>query len=198
MTEKQVKSDLSLPLREYDYSQENVHFITICTYRQKCLFGEINDTGMILNDFGKIVAEMWEFLPQKYPEVTLDVFVVMPNHFHGILIVDYEKNQTLNKIKDPILREKERNDFLSRIVKHSKLTGANKINQILQSKGKQLWQINYDNHIIRDEIELEKIREYIINNPLRWFYDIANPDKNPDDYELNFWEEFGRKDLLRK
>ncbi|MDR0680922.1 MAG: hypothetical protein LBG15_03585 [Dysgonamonadaceae bacterium] len=77
----------SIRLKGYDYSREGLYFITVCTQNSECLFGEIIDGEMILNDYGKIVELVWNELPQHYSNVQLDVFVVMPNHIHGIIAI---------------------------------------------------------------------------------------------------------------
>jgi hypothetical protein len=76
----------SIRLREFDYSSEGAYLVTICTYRRKCSLGEIRDGKGQLSRVGKIVQECWFTIPQHFPRVTIDEFVVMPNHTHGILI----------------------------------------------------------------------------------------------------------------
>src|SRR4030042_1722478 len=74
-------------LKEYDYSNKGAYFITICTQGKKCLFGPISDGEMQLNDYGKILINYWNELPFKWPNVSIDYFAVMPNHFHGIIMI---------------------------------------------------------------------------------------------------------------
>jgi len=76
-----------LRLMGYDYSLPSAYFVTVCVHNKECLFGEIVERGMILNDAGKMISEYWGFLPGRFPGVALDVFMVMPNHFHGIIII---------------------------------------------------------------------------------------------------------------
>jgi putative transposase len=76
-----------LRLRGYDYSQAGGYYVSIVTQGQECLFGEIQENEMVLNDAGKMVTKWWNELPGKFPSVTVDAFVVMPNHFHGIIII---------------------------------------------------------------------------------------------------------------
>src|SRR5471030_188022 len=75
----------SIRLKGYDYSQNGLYFITICTYNRECLFGEIIDKKMILNDAGKIANECWVKIPEHFPAAVLHEHVVMPNHVHGII-----------------------------------------------------------------------------------------------------------------
>lgn len=77
----------SIRLREYDYSSNGAYFVTICAQGRACLFGDILDGEMRLNDAGRMVAEWWVKLPGKFPNVALDEYVVMPNHFHGIICI---------------------------------------------------------------------------------------------------------------
>ncbi len=77
----------SIRLKEYDYSQNGVYFITICTQNKECLFGEIEDGEMRLNDAGKIIDRWWHKMKNKFPNIELDEYIIMPNHFHGILII---------------------------------------------------------------------------------------------------------------
>ena len=83
----------STRLRGYDYSQNGAYFITICSYRRECLFGEIIAGQMRLNEAGQVVADCWQQIPQHHPHDTIDQFIVMPNHLHGILLFDDRTEQ---------------------------------------------------------------------------------------------------------
>jgi putative transposase len=82
----------SMRLKEHDYAQPGAYFVTIVTFRRECLFGEIVDGEMQLNDFGKIADECWRLIPEHFPNVELGGHVVMPNHMHGIIVVNDEKS----------------------------------------------------------------------------------------------------------
>ena len=73
-------------LRGYDYSQFGAYFVTICTQNKKCFFGNIVNDEMVLNDSGGMVESVWSELPKRFSHVKLDEFVIMPNHFHGIVV----------------------------------------------------------------------------------------------------------------
>ena len=75
----------SIRLKGYNYSQAGLYFVTICVQNHECLFGEIIDGAMILNDYGNIVRDEWQYLTTKYPHIKLHEYVIMPNHFHGIV-----------------------------------------------------------------------------------------------------------------
>lgn len=77
----------SIRLPEYDYSQPGGYFITIVTYHRDLLFGEIVNEEMVLNDFGRITDERWRAIPEHFPNIELGVYVVMPNHVHGIIAI---------------------------------------------------------------------------------------------------------------
>src|SRR5438094_6505812 len=80
----------SIRLQDYDYSQDGAYFVTICAFDHVCVFGEITDGIMRLNDAGVIVRAAWDDLPRHYPHVVLDAFVIMPNHVHGIIVIEGE------------------------------------------------------------------------------------------------------------
>ena len=77
----------SLRLKGYDYTQTGAYFITICTQSRECLFGDIIDGWMLLNDAGQMIQSVWSQLPQYYPGIDVEAFVVMPNHIHGIIVL---------------------------------------------------------------------------------------------------------------
>ncbi|MDF5716226.1 MAG: hypothetical protein PUP93_20655 [Rhizonema sp. NSF051] len=77
----------SIRLKGYDYSSDGAYFVTICTYQRECLFGEIVDGKMLLNEYGKIIASKWEQSSTIRQEIELDEWIVMPNHFHGIIFI---------------------------------------------------------------------------------------------------------------
>ena len=77
----------SIRLKGYDYAGIGAYYVTICVWGRECLFGEIIDNKMVLNEFGRIVSDEWAITPEKRINIILDVFVVMPNHLHGIFII---------------------------------------------------------------------------------------------------------------
>jgi len=84
----------SLRLRNYDYSMAGAYFVTLCTHRRDCLFGDVTRGAMALNDAGRMVESVWLELPVRFPRLELDLFVAMPNHFHGIVVLHGERDQT--------------------------------------------------------------------------------------------------------
>ncbi|MDR0833579.1 MAG: hypothetical protein LBN93_05265, partial [Candidatus Symbiothrix sp.] len=77
----------SIRLKKYNYAQEGLYFVTICTQNRECIFGKIIDGAMVLNEVGKMACDEWMKLPFRYPHISLNVFQIMPNHIHGIIIV---------------------------------------------------------------------------------------------------------------
>lgn len=133
----------------YDYSNDNLYFITSCVQGRVCCFGEVKNAEMVLNDFGKIAEQQWHWLGTQYGYITMHQFVVMPNHIHGIIEI---------KIKS-----------LSELMGEYKTTSSKKIH--LLGYNKFAWQRSFHDHIIRDEKSFETISNYILNNPSQWEQD---------------------------
>ena len=83
----QIHHRRSIRLQGYDYSQNGAYFITLCTHNRECLFGQIQNGQMILNEYGKMVEQCWNNLSNHYDNIELDAYVIMPNHFHGIILI---------------------------------------------------------------------------------------------------------------
>jgi len=159
----------SIRLQGYDYSQAGAYFITICTQGRECIFGEIVDGTMRLNDAGQIVASSWEWLAAQYDHVVLDTWEIMPNHIHGIIVIT--DNCRGGSRTAPTGRRKP----IGRLIGAFKTVSTKSINEMQETPGTKLWQRNYYEHIIRDEDELDSIREYIVANPAQWDIDRENP-----------------------
>ena len=234
----------SIRLQGYDYSQPGAYFITIVTHNRQCLFGNIVDGEMMLNEFGVLVKNEWLKTGIIRPNIVIDAFVVMPNHLHGILIItgnddgrgfrggggrdtlqrvsttksDMESNtksdmesdmesdtksdmesDTKSEMESDTKSEMESDtgmgtktieqfgkptkNSIPTIVRLFKSTTTKQINQLRRDTLQRvstpmqrvsttpmqpLWQRNYYEHIIRNEIELNRIRQYIIDNPKKW------------------------------
>jgi putative transposase len=176
----------SLRLRDYDYTQAGAYFITIVTHERTCFFGEVLDGDMQLNDAGRMVQSVWDGLPAHYPRLKPDEFVVMPNHVHGVIILSDRITPG-----DGIGVADRRAGFkpaptnaqhgLSEIIRALKTFSARRINELRQTPGASIWQRNYFEHVIRDEESLNRIRQYIQNNPARWEFDPENREvQNPE------------------
>jgi len=166
----EIHKRTSLRLQGYDYAQAGMYFVTICAYEHKCLFGEIVDGEMRLNDKGRIVLECWNDLPQHYENLVLDYFTIMPNHVHGIMaLLDIP---VVGAGLKPAPTAKRHG--LSEMVRALKTFSSKHINKIRSTPGMPVWQRNYYEHVIRDDDDLNRIREYIINNPPNWGEDEEN------------------------
>ncbi len=158
-----------LRLPHYDYASPGGYFVTVCTSRRACLLGRVESGAMAPNPFGKIVETCWRDLPNHYPHVILDAFVVMPNHVHGILFLESSRGRPTSPSGIG------RRHGLPEIVRAFKTFSARRINGLRHAPGKAFWQRGYHEHVIRDETSLAEIREYVATNPARWALDRENP-----------------------
>lgn len=183
----------SIRLKGYNYTRPGMYFVTICVQNRECLFGNVVGGEMRLNDWGQAVMAVWEELDRHFPRLTLDASIVMPNHMHGILMLGGAAGRRTGEasaIQTPYNSETPGADAsplpngtqpgsLAAIVQNFKSVSARRINALRGTPGARLWQRNYWEHIIRDEADLARIREYIHNNPLRWAEDGLHPAAPP-------------------
>ncbi|MBI4211506.1 MAG: transposase, partial [Deltaproteobacteria bacterium] len=160
-------------LRDYDYSQNGAYFVTICTHKRECLFGEIVNGEMQLNDIGRVVVDEWLKTPQIRDEIDLDQWVIMPNHFHGIIVIN--RRGTLQRAPTHEQFGKPTSNSIPTIIRLFKSTVTKRINEFRNTPQQPVWQRNYYEHVIRNEDSLNQIREYIFNNPDQWEFDQENP-----------------------
>jgi REP element-mobilizing transposase RayT len=165
----------SVRLQNYDYSQAGAYFVTVCAQNRKCLFGDIANDDMVLNDYGRAVRDEWIKTAEIRSEIQLGEFVVMPNHFHGILIIGNDIRRG-TACRAPTERfGKPISGSLPSIVRAFKSAVTKRINEIRRSPGVAIWQRNYYEHVIRNEMDYRQIAEYIIDNPRRWEEDALHP-----------------------
>ncbi len=158
----------SIRLKAYDYSQPGAYSVTVVTQNRIPLFGEIVDGEMVLNNTGQSIGDAWEWLGTRYPHVHLDEYVVMPNHLHGIIVISDEGkggSRTAPTAHKP----------LGRLVAAFKTVTTKQFNLAHGTPGQLLWQRNYYEHVIRNDDEMERVREYISMNPMQWETDSENP-----------------------
>ena len=171
----------SVRLKGYDYTQEGAYFVTVVTQNHSCLFGELAGETMCLNPAGKVVEECWQAIPDHFPHVELDAFVIMPNHVHGIIRIVGAKDfspvhpDPVSPSDTSVFRSPKRT--IGSVVRGFKIgvTKCFRSNTEIQN----VWQRNYHDHIIRNEAALNRIRQYIAENPARWGED----DENPENWE---------------
>jgi len=183
-----IRHRKQIRLKKYDYSDNGWYFVTICTQNRECLFGNIVNNKMILNQNGLLINDNWKQLINKFP-IELDEFVIMPNHVHGIIIirqtnivgVSFMKPETKMIISKSnhhmgLLNHKKglinQTPTLGLIIRYFK----SKCTYELHKDGfnNDLWQRNYYENVIRNEHSLFKIRQYIRDNPMNWEEDRNN------------------------
>lgn len=166
----------SIRLKGYDYSQTGAYFVTVCAHNHELLFGHIAEERMILNDAGKFANKCWLEIPEHFPHVTLDKFIVMPNHIHGIIIIDTMNDVGVQNV-EPLRKQNKYQQIIPKsigsIIRGFKIG----VTKWFRSNTNiyNVWQRNYYEHIIRNEDGLNRIREYIINNTIQWQFDRENP-----------------------
>jgi len=177
----------SIRLAEYDYSKAGLYFVTLCVHAgeyprvvPKIRFGEITPVGedlcvfpkMILNNAGQMINKWWNELNNKYRNIQLHEYIIMPNHFHGIIqIIDSITNTDTNNKTEK--SGEHAGSPLQEMIQWLKTMTTNEYIRMVRQNGWQpfhekLWQRNYYEHIIRNERSYVKIAEYIINNPVNW------------------------------
>jgi REP-associated tyrosine transposase len=166
----------SIRLKGYDYRQAGAYFVTVCTQERACLFGNVAEGQMRLNDAGQMIERWWFELNQKFTTVETDEFVVMPNHFHGIVVIPVGADLRVG----PIPEGTHAGAPLPTIIQWFKTMTTNEYIRGVKaaswpSFNGGLWQRNYYEHIIRNEDSLNRIRQYIIDTPARWAFDRENP-----------------------
>jgi REP element-mobilizing transposase RayT len=169
----------SIRLKGYDYTRDGWYFITLCVQNRTCLFGEIRNGVMHQNEFGNVVADCWKWLGEQYSYVVLDEWVIMPNHFHGILEITNDTcrnepgigsggSRTATTAEPTTAAIQVKRKPLGRLIGAFKTVSTKQINIIRHTPGAKLWQRNYYEHIIRTNADLERIRNYICQNPKNW------------------------------
>ena len=159
----------SIRLKEYDYTNPNWYYITICTRNFKCWFGKIKHGKMTYNDLGKITFKYFHDIPGHFKVTELDYFVIMPNHVHGIIIINDAVGTRDRVSLQPEQFGKPQKNSLSVIINQfkgsvSRFAGKNGYKNFK-------WQPRFYEHIIRNDNDLDRIRTYIENNPLKWELD---------------------------
>jgi len=200
VSEEKYKNKYRIPtnrLRGYDYGSNGCYYVTICTKNREHYFGEIGmetDNGAVLHatEIGKIAEKFWSEIPDHYPFVILDQFVVMPNHIHGILF--FNKNDaTMHDVTthDATMHNVQTHNCAS--LRQSASLQSNKFGPQSQNLGAVIrgfksslkryanennidfaWQERFYDNIIRDNQGLNNVRQYIFNNPQNWYQDELN------------------------
>jgi putative transposase len=192
----------SIRIREFDYASPGAYFITICTQDRVELFGDVIGGQMRLSPVGTMVEKAWKNIPQYAPRIGLDEFIVMPNHVHGIVTIgldgwdrsEFHRGRTRRSAPTmtwdigmvgagfhprPRLESDGSGGSVSAIIQRFKSWTTYQFRMGIKRQGaeplrRRLWQRNYYEHIVRNDGELDRIREYIRNNPQNWDTDPEN------------------------
>lgn len=176
----------SARLQNWDYGANGAYFITICTQHKEFYFGDIDNGIMTLSELGQMAERFWMEIPNHFPFIELGNFVVMPNHVHGILIINNSNDESRLRDDESRLRDVQTrliaslpenhggfsgdknpmfHDNISRIIRWYKGRCAFEMRKIHADFG---WQPRFHDHIIRNSVSFENIQNYIVNNPLKW------------------------------
>jgi putative transposase len=165
----------SIRLREYPYTQVGAYFLTMCTFNKAPLFGKLQDGKMLLSPLGFIVEDCWTEIPNHFARAELDLYVMMPNHFHGIVVQESPGRGTACRALTAEQFGRPVPESVPTIVRSFKFAATKRANESLGAPGAALWQRNYFEYVIRDAQSLNRIREYIATNPVKWESDRNNP-----------------------
>jgi len=179
----------SIRLPGYDYSQPGYYFVTSCTHERECLFGDVENNKIVLNEMGTLIEKRWFDLSVHFPRIELDRMVIMPNHLHGIIIIlDRRRGgvfppfgvipshvgattagaTTAGAITAPLPKGKT----LGQMIAWFKYESTKEINRVVTDNPEmKIWQRNFYERIVRNEDELNRIRNYIATNPETWLTD---------------------------
>ena len=186
----------STRLKGYDYARNGFYFVTICAKDKELYFGNIVNKKIVLSEIGKIANKFWLEIPNHFPHVKLDYYVVMPNHVHGIIVINNnddvrgrdvrgrdvavqrlytDVDKKYNGKYPRMSKISPKPKSLSTIIRSYKSI-VSKIVHIKYSEYCFAWQTRFHDHIIRSDDELNRVRQYIINNPEKWELDRNNKE----------------------
>jgi REP element-mobilizing transposase RayT len=191
----------SVRLKGYDYAQPGAYFVTICVRDRKCLLGKIINDQVQKSEYGRVAESFWAQIPVRFPNVSIDVFVVMPNHIHAIVMIHgptrrgavtaplggvtppLRQDGALGGVTPPLrqggasggVTAPLRRPTLGQVVAYYKYETTKQINQVRGTPGCPFWQRGFYDHVVRNERDLNAVREYVANNPLKWALDRDNP-----------------------
>ena len=177
---------LSLRLLDYDYTTPGAYFLTVCAAARECLFGRPENDSVELSQLGEMVRECWLAIPNHFTIAELDAYVVMPNHLRGIIVLTDDgrgktcRAPTTERFGQPVAAS------LPTIVRSFKAAVTKRVNEIGVAAKRPIWQRSYYEHVIRNAESLDRIRDYIATNPLRWNLDRENPASTGSD-EFDRW-----------
>jgi REP element-mobilizing transposase RayT len=166
----------SIRLKGCDYSGAGAYCVTLCAQDRACLFGEVVEGEMRLNESGRVIDADWEWLGRRYPYVRTDAWIVMPNHLHGIMFMHDDPGRGGSR-SAPTNATKRRP--LGRLIGAFKTASPKHIHKMRNTPGTSVWQRNDYEHIIRAAADLDRVRRYVAGNPARWAEDENKPAHAP-------------------
>jgi len=177
----------STRLQGWNYSLPGYYFVTLCIKDWGIPLGFVRKGRIQLSNVGKIAADEWRKAGKTYINVKMDEWVIMPNHLHGIVVIEDNDDgcdasvETVHELflREPpppqaVIRQNRRRMLLSKMIGKFKMRSAKRINILQNTIGKPFWQARFYDHIIKDNLSLERIRAYIRNNPKAWNRDRNN------------------------
>lgn len=196
-----IRNRGSIRLKGYDYRLPGAYFITLVSWQRECLFGVVEKGSMQLNSIGKVIQKEWQNLAVHFPQIRIDAYVVMPNHFHGIIVIEADylslvratrpladeimdsKDILIDQMKDNLDGSPQQTrrpngpptNSLGAIIGQFKSRATKWIWALPEINRHPIWQRNYYEHIIRDTLEYQRIIQYIETNPLQWQQDQLHP-----------------------
>ncbi|MDO8675430.1 MAG: transposase [Candidatus Omnitrophota bacterium] len=178
----------SARLKQWDYASVGGYFVTVCVKDRQCVFGNVIGGKMRLNELGKTADQCWQDIPKHFPYVGVDEYVVMPNHMHGIIIIrDVKSMKSVETQHCCVSTNTNTNIQLSKTFYHLKSGSLSVIMRSYKSiVAKTIhrtglktfaWQPRFYDHVIRNDVDLNRIRQYVETNPSQWADDTENPTK---------------------
>ena len=168
MNTNDQKQRRSIRIKGYDYTQQGAYFITICTAERTPALSVVTGSGIRLTDIGRIVEQEWHRTAELRPNVDLGMHIIMPNHIHAIIwLIDEYTNISTQRLPEESFSQPTTNS-LSTIVRSYKSSVTRRFHLIPGYQSQKLWQRNFYEHVIRDEYDLLRVRQYIMQNPAKW------------------------------
>jgi REP element-mobilizing transposase RayT len=169
----------SIRLMGFDYRDAGAYFVTICTFRRACVLADVVDDRVSLTAVGSVVESAWRTIPGYFPHFGLEGYVVMPNHLHGILVLQdahrakHPPKADASPLQPPRSKGTQPGSVQA-VIQTFKAISTRRFHALPGMKLNRLWQRGFYDHVIRDEAELNRIRAYVEENPLRWALDREN------------------------
>lgn len=160
----------------FDYTRPGQYFITICTFQKRCFLGVIKDGRPLLSRIGKIARDCWYSIPDHFPDVNLDAFVIMPNHIHGIVTIKPRARHAVPLPQHFRGFGNPASGSMATIARSYKSESTRQVRILFSNPSFQLWQRGFYETVLRTGDHYAKAARYISENPLKWTLDRENPN----------------------